>query len=236
MTDGEDTHDVAARITSAPALPAASRLGRPVDPAKEAAILKAARACFLDQPYDRVSMDAIAERAGVSKVTLYAKYKSKDGLFVAAMNESCDALYNRAREETKVGGPIHDTLMALGVSFMRMILDPEVSAMHAVMMQVSHNQPDLPRQFYESAVDRSINTLAETLEIATARGALSCPNPRQAAVQFIAMVQGEFRYQLELGVNDGVEEVALTDYVRSCVDLFVSGYGVAGVASATASI
>lgn len=225
MTDSSITQPDTGQITTGAKAVSLARLGRPTDSAKEAAILKAARQSFLELPYDRVSMDAIAERASVSKVTLYAKYKSKDGLFVAAMTESCDAIYNQARTDTEVGGPIRETLLSLGTSFMMMILDPEVAAMHAVMMQISQSLPELPRQFYASSVDRSINTLAETLAIADHRGTLACPNPRQAAVQFIAMVQGVFRYQLELGVSEGVTQTAVAAYVSSCVDLFLLGYG-----------
>jgi TetR/AcrR family transcriptional repressor of mexJK operon len=226
MTDDRDTQRETNQITKGDKSVPLARLGRPTDLAKEAAILKAARQSFLELPYDRVSMDAIAERAGVSKVTLYAKYKSKDGLFVAAMTESCDAIYNQARTDIEIGGPIRDTLLLLGTRFMMMILDPEVAAMHAVMMQISHSRPELPRQFYESSVDRSIETLAETLAIADQRGTLACPNPRQAAVQFVAMVQGVFRYQLELGVSEGITQTAVSAYVASCVDLFLLGYGI----------
>jgi TetR/AcrR family transcriptional regulator, mexJK operon transcriptional repressor len=224
MADVEFTHDADTRITTPRAKP--QRTGRPVDPAKEAAILSAARQCFLGLPYDRVSMEAIADRAGVSKVTLYAKYKSKDGLFVAAMSESCAAIYGKARLTTESGGPIREALVELGVRFMVMILDSEVAAMHGVMMQLAQTRPALPRQFYETAVVRSVDTLAETLAIATENLVLKCPNPRQAAVQFVAMVQGEFRYQLELGVSSAVSHDEIAAYVSSCVDVFLRGYAV----------
>jgi TetR/AcrR family transcriptional regulator, mexJK operon transcriptional repressor len=178
-------------------------------------------------------MEAIAERASVSKVTLYSKYKSKDGLFVAAMNENCDAIYNRARAETQTGGPIRQTLVQLGVSFMVMILDSEVAAMHGVMMQVAQTRPELPRQFYESSVVRSIQTLAETLTIAATRGEICCPNPRQAAIQFVAMVQGVYRYELELGVDQNFNRADIVDYVVACVDLFLRGLDATSDSSAS---
>jgi TetR/AcrR family transcriptional regulator, mexJK operon transcriptional repressor len=206
--------------------PVAARMGRPNDPVKETAILQAARSAFLELPYERVSMDSVATRAGVSKVTIYAKYKSKEALFLAAMNETCAEIYNLAKTQTETGGPIEEVLTQLGTGFMLMILDPQVAALHGVMMQVAQHNPQLPRQYYETVVTSSIDTLAETLEIAAGRGAINCPDPKRAAIQFIAMVQGVFRYELELGVAPTLNESEVRAYVMDCVGLFVRGYGV----------
>lgn len=204
--------------------PASARMGRPTDPAKDTAILQAARSAFLELPFERVSMDAVAARAGVSKVTIYTKYKSKEALFVAAMNETCAAIYNQAKAQTETGGAIEQVLTQLGTGFMLMILAPDVAALHGVMMQVAQHKPDLPRQYYDTVVTSSIETLAQTLTIATRRGELHCPDPRRGAVQFIAMVQGVFRYELELGVERSFNEDNVRAYVADCVGLFVRGY------------
>jgi TetR/AcrR family transcriptional regulator, mexJK operon transcriptional repressor len=186
--------------------------------------LEAARKSFLELSFDRVSMDAVAARAGVSKVTIYAKYKSKEALFVAAMNEGCASIYNQAKNDARSGGSIAEILTRLGISFMSMILAPEVSAMHGVMMQVAQNKPELPQQFYHSVVAVSLETLAETLTIAIKRGELTCPDPRRAAIQLIAMIQGVYRYQLELGIAVSLNEAELQAYVSDCVAVFLRGY------------
>jgi TetR/AcrR family transcriptional regulator, mexJK operon transcriptional repressor len=202
----------------------AAKMGRPTDPAKEAAILEAARAAFLELPFERVSMDAVASRAGVSKVTIYAKYKSKEALFVAAMNESCAAIYNQAKVAIQSGGAIDVALTQLGTNFLMMILSPDVSAMHGVMMQVAEHKPELPRQFYQTVVTTSLETLAEALTFAVERGELVINDPRRAAIQFIALVQGVYRYELELGVTPTLDAQAVESYVRDCVALFTRGY------------
>ena len=48
-------------------------------------ILDAACAVFADEGFDRANMDAIAERGGVTKPTLYARFGSKDELFEATV-------------------------------------------------------------------------------------------------------------------------------------------------------
>ena len=48
-------------------------------------IICAAREAFLEKGYDGVSMDEVASRAGVAKQTVYARYTSKDALFLAVV-------------------------------------------------------------------------------------------------------------------------------------------------------
>ncbi len=202
-----------------------AKIGRPTNPDKEAAILEAARSAFLELPFERVSMDAIAARAGVSKVTVYSKHKSKEALFIAAMDEGCGIIYNNAKLHAETGGALEGALTQLGTEFMLMIVSPDCSAMHGVMLQVAKQHPELPRQFYETIVTGSIQTLSETLAIANQRGEINCPNPKRAAIQFVAMVQGDYLYQLELGVASAINQEELVDYVRDCVGVFMRAFG-----------
>jgi TetR/AcrR family transcriptional regulator, mexJK operon transcriptional repressor len=205
-------------------IPPLARLGRRADPAKEAAILTAARHAFLELPFDRVSMDSVAARANVSKATIYAKYQSKEGLFVATMNEQCGAIYEQARSDTRAGGPLDVALRDLGTRFMTMILSPDITAMHGVMMQAAQDRPELTQLYYKSVVETSITTLAETLDIAISRDLFACDDTHRAAVQFIAMIQGVYRYEHELGVATQSPPKDLEAYVADCVGLFLRGY------------
>jgi TetR/AcrR family transcriptional regulator, mexJK operon transcriptional repressor len=199
-------------------------MGRRSDPAKDIAILEAARAAFLEHPYDRVSMDAIASRAGVSKATVYAKYQSKEGLFIATMSEQCGAIYEQARSDTRSGGPLDGALRDLGERFMAMILSPDVAAMHGVMIQAAQARPELTHLYYQAVVETSINTLAETLDIGASRGDIVCEDTRRASVQFIAMIQGVYRYEHELGVATSGAPVGMSAYVADCVKLFLRAH------------
>src|SRR4051812_36206550 len=62
------------------------RPGRPADPAKRAAILKAGSASFMREGYG-VSMDRIADEAGVSKQTIYKHFTNKEALFLEIIQE-----------------------------------------------------------------------------------------------------------------------------------------------------
>jgi len=50
-------------------------------------ILDAARALFLERWYDQVTLEHVAEEAGVSKQTVLRRFGSKEGLFAAVVDE-----------------------------------------------------------------------------------------------------------------------------------------------------
>src|SRR5690606_2086124 len=66
--------------------------GRPKDLEKRAAILDAAKTLFPERGYEGTSMDAIAQAAGVSKLTVYSHFQDKDTLFVEAVKAKCEEL------------------------------------------------------------------------------------------------------------------------------------------------
>ena len=62
---------------------------------RRAAILEAARSAFADTGYHQTSLDAVAERAGVSKALLYEHFSSKRELFVAMLEMHVHELIER---------------------------------------------------------------------------------------------------------------------------------------------
>lgn len=67
-------------------------MARPADPHRREAILRAARAVFLENGYARTRMADIAARAGVAPGTLYLYFKSKESLILALVDEHFDRL------------------------------------------------------------------------------------------------------------------------------------------------
>jgi AcrR family transcriptional regulator len=67
---------------------AARAPGRPRSAEADEAILQAALAEYAAHGYDRLTTDAVATRAGVSKATIYRRYGSKLELVTAAMYHS----------------------------------------------------------------------------------------------------------------------------------------------------
>ena len=61
--------------------------GRPRDPERGRRILEAAQRHFNEHGLERANVDAIAADAGVSKMTVYNNFGSKEGLFQAVVRD-----------------------------------------------------------------------------------------------------------------------------------------------------
>jgi AcrR family transcriptional regulator len=70
--------------------------------ATAARLLDAAVRRFTDQPYEDVSLEEIAQDAGVTKRTLLRRFRSKDALFVAGMDRAAREMM-RSRDAAPVG-------------------------------------------------------------------------------------------------------------------------------------
>src|SRR6202045_63212 len=54
---------------------------------RDARLLDVATTLFMERGFDGTSIDAVAEAAGVSKPTVYARYRDKRDLFAAVLRE-----------------------------------------------------------------------------------------------------------------------------------------------------
>ncbi len=61
--------------------------GRPRDPAADAAILHAGLQLFIERGIEGVSIEQIAKRAGVGKLTVYRRWSTKEELVAAAIEK-----------------------------------------------------------------------------------------------------------------------------------------------------
>src|SRR5262249_29879004 len=63
-----------------------AKRGRPLHAAKHERIIAAATEAFLDFGFNAANMDLVAQRANVSKMTVYTHFKSKEALFGAIID------------------------------------------------------------------------------------------------------------------------------------------------------
>src|ERR1043165_3578024 len=90
--------------------------GRPRDPERVRRILEAAQMHFNEHGLERASVDAIAAEAGVSKMTVYSNFGSKEGLFEAGGQGRAE----RVLGDADALDPLHPhkVLLAVGEQFL----------------------------------------------------------------------------------------------------------------------
>ncbi len=170
---------------------------RPSSLRKRDAVLAAAEAAFLGAGYDAVTMDDIAEAAGVSKQTLYAHFGTKDQLFVAlvtAMTQrAADAVLAEATagRERAGGRDVETQLVGLLARQLDAVLDPRLLKLRRLVIGEVTRFPELARAVHEHGPQRAVETLTAALTDAAEAGLLDIPDPRAAAIQLNWLVMGE---------------------------------------------
>lgn len=207
----------------------ASRAGRPKSEQKAAAILCAAGELFLMQGFQGTAMDAVAQRAGVSKQTVYSHFASKEALFQAVIRAKA-AGYGFADTASVPHADLRVALHALLQRFVELLFDPEVVAMHRVVMGEAASQPRIATLFYEAGPLRTKQAVAAFLRSEVARGRLTIAEDRvfYAAVQLLNMAVGLYQLELWMGLRTAVDGVELDAHLDRVVDDFLRLYGVAG--------
>jgi TetR/AcrR family transcriptional repressor of mexJK operon len=199
--------------------------GRPKDLEKRAAILEAAKVLFPARGYDGVSMDAIAQAAGVSKLTVYSHFQDKDTLFVEAVKAKCEDLLPSDLFVARFEGPVRDHLLRIARAFFRLITSEEAISIHRIMSRQLPDDSHLPRMFWEAGPKRTQEALATFLRAEDAAGELRVPDCTLAASQFFCLLKGECHARLLCGIAEHYTPEQVERHIEATVDLFLRAYG-----------
>ena len=199
--------------------------GRPRDPERGRRILEAAQRHFNEHGLERASVDAIAAEAGVSKMTVYSNFGSKEQLFQAVVRDKT-ATVMASVQSAGVLDPDQPekALLAIGARFLALARGDEALGTLRSIYGVAGALPEACRAFYKEGPERVTGDLAAYLRLAHSAGTLKVRNPLQAADLFLSMFLGlgHFRGLLKLEMPDSREDKAR---LREAVRVFMAAYG-----------
>ncbi|WP_108810850.1 TetR/AcrR family transcriptional regulator C-terminal domain-containing protein [Sphingorhabdus sp. Alg231-15] len=203
-------------------------LGRPVDTTKSATILNAARHEFFNIGFAQSSIESIAARAGVSKVTVYNRFKTKEALFAAAVGSECAVMRKALSVEATSGGTIRARLVHFGMEMVAFLWrDEMVRFERHLAVEVEHN-PEIGLLFLDAGPRRLHQALSQLLDEAVADGELEIDDTELAAEHLSGMVKGLADLERRFGANVSMAKIPdpkAAKRVNSAVDLFLKSYG-----------
>ncbi len=125
-------------------------------------ILAAAEALFAEHGFDAVSMNAIAERAGVSKANIFHHFTSKNDLYVAVLQHVCRDASEQLDDLDKPDAPFEDRLEQFARSHLKTLLD-HAQMMRLLLREMLSDNPrlgqELVRQVYGDKFSRFVAIL-----------------------------------------------------------------------------
>jgi TetR/AcrR family transcriptional regulator, regulator of autoinduction and epiphytic fitness len=189
---------------------------------KRTAVVRAAMELFLEQGYERTSLQQIGKRADVSTATLFKRFPTKAALF-EAMVEDIWAVPPPCPEKALSENPAIG-LRKMGVSYALLLRSPDMQAIYRLIISEAPRFPDLGHTVYDRAKGPFLKRLQDYLLAQAVAGRLVIDNVEAASNQFLAVITGQ-SFWPELigrgcgGTNEDVEQV-----VEEAVKLMLARY------------
>jgi AcrR family transcriptional regulator len=194
--------------------------------AKRLAILKAARELFLREGFD-VSVDLIAAEAGVSKVTVYNHFGSKEALFTGVVKDSLDAPLGGTLVSAIARLADSDDLRASLIAAARdwvagIRTDPEILALRNVVARELHRFPELGKGWHDAGPERHHPVVAGALRQLVAQGRLDVPDIEVALLQLYSLLV--FPYLVFSAYGTDIDDDLTDRLITGGVDMFLGHY------------
>jgi TetR/AcrR family transcriptional regulator, regulator of autoinduction and epiphytic fitness len=151
------------------------------------AIVAAAERLFLERGFGSVSMDELAEAAGVARRTLYNQFASKEEIFREMLLRVSGQLEDAFPPGIETQGDVEDVLGLVARMILELHKRPEYLGFLRMVVADSRQFPWIAEELAAVMVPQT-ERLVRYLAHLTAMGILDCRNPLLAAHQFMGML------------------------------------------------
>ena len=184
--------------------------------AKRSAIVRGAKQIFLKKGFAGTSMDAVAEKAGASKMTVDRHFGSKEALFAGVITELCQQIVGEELEEM-LRLPPAKALRAFAEKMVAIVFAPETLELHRIVIAESRRFPELGRMFYENGPQICIDVLAKYFVRNRNSSQLQIEVPRRAAEEFLELLRGYAHLRVILGLEKAPSQREIDTRIESAL-------------------
>jgi TetR/AcrR family transcriptional repressor of mexJK operon len=186
-------------------------------------IIDAATELFFALGYGATTVEAVAQRAGISKRTFYSRFGNKAALFSAVVHHTIERLRPSADVPLLRGANLEEILRGLAKLILRAALSPSAIALHRLIVAESSRFPDLAAVvIQQGASDEAVRLIASVLEGEARAGNLNLDNPTFAAQQFLHMVIA-LPQRRAMGLGTPMTSAEVDAWGSDVVNLFLNG-------------
>jgi TetR/AcrR family transcriptional regulator of autoinduction and epiphytic fitness len=185
------------------------------------AIVEAAERLFLERGFGAVSMDELAEAAGVARRTLYNQFSSKEEIFREMLRRLAGQLEDAFPPGVETQGDVEDVLRVIARVILNLHKQAEYLGFLRMVVADSRQFPWIAQEFaavMEPQTERFVRYLAHV----TTLGFLNCPDPLLAAHQFMGMLN-EFSLWPWMMSRESIA-VPTEKLVEETIKMFMSRY------------
>jgi AcrR family transcriptional regulator len=218
MRHGERAGDVSERPARGAARPRRLNAAE-----RHAALLRAAKELSIEHGVTALSLDAVIERAGGSRRSIYTEFGGKKGLLEALITEISTEILSGQLEDAAREDDLRAALKHFARNIVSTLASADGTALSRVVLQYLFHSPERARRLQEQGPGRGARLLAERLEAARARGEIEAADCLAAANLFIGMVRGNLYFERVLQLRPPPGEEEIEAHVDAAVDIFLNG-------------
>ena len=177
---------------------------------------------FARRGFAATRLEDVAERAGVTKGTIYFYFKDKEELFKAAARSSLEPALNEIEAlGADFEGSAEDLLRAhLAAVYPRMVLNPRAGQILRLLIAEGPQFPELVEFYYREIISHGMSILRRVIE----RGVVRREFRRTGAMEYpqllFAPVLAAIVWGLLLGKKHPLD---VNEYMRTHIDLVLNG-------------
>jgi len=189
------------------------------------AIVAAAERLFLERGFGAVSMDELAEAAGVARRTLYNQFAKKEEIFREMLLNVSRQLEHAFPPGIETQGEVEDVLRRIAHIILDLHRQPEYLGFLRMVVADSRQFPWIAEEF-AAVMEPQTERLTRYLAHLTAIGALNCVNPTLAAHQFMGVLNELSLWPWMMGRES--LPIPSDEVVEQTLRMFLRYYGRAG--------
>ena len=177
---------------------------------------------FLENGYERTTIEGIAAAVGMAKRTVYAQYGDKKALFMASLQRAINEWIVPVEIlQAAESDDLEETLLRIGQILVDNIMTPEGLRLLRITNAESTRMPEIGAYTHQQGTGPTLDYLADlfTRRVRPVRGEpLDAP---AAALAFLYLVVGGPASLTAWGV--AIDETKISSHTRYCVRIFLHG-------------
>ncbi|WP_108127477.1 TetR/AcrR family transcriptional regulator [Saccharospirillum mangrovi] len=191
---------------------------------KRQAILEAAAEEFKDFGFQGANMDRVANRAEVSKRTVYNHFASKESLFESITRQ----IWHQAQTATDVpyqtDAPLEAQLLTIAERELALLQSADYLRLTAVVLTEFARSPELAERA-RHWMEQEESGARRWMGLAVADGRLNTDDPETATTQFFSLIKGRAFWPQMIGHAPIPDATEMARIARSSVAMFLDHYG-----------
>lgn len=188
---------------------------------KRQKILEGAIKVFTENGFDASSMDKIAETSGVSKITVYKHFQSKENLFQSIVSEFLRQSDEKKPIKYSKTQPLKEQLMDFAKAELYRVSDPVQLGLSKLLASVYIFKPDYVKETL--AGHKFYDDFTMWLDAAKKDGTITFETAELTAQVFYGMIEGCLTWNALL--TDGANLPYIEPLLKEIIDVFLCRYG-----------